>query len=421
MITLIRKVKHFIYRVLRKFMKLIRPTNQGLIKTIYLYPLIKSKDKLVDRINRIMWALPDRKRTCVYIPVGENLIDYNIEQLKAPEHQADYLADKSMLYLIKPDYKGLRNDADLILIHDQKSIFSSSIISNIHKTIITDEDYYSIEESWNNMSLYYKTLTNKDIDEYKELSRNNFKQMRKENGGKVSSYCFVTGPSIDRYRDFDFENDSFKVVCNSIVKNKALLEYIKGVDLLTFADPVFHFGVSQYAEAFRAEALKVIEEYDCYVMIPIYAMPLMLGHYPQLKNRLIGMKSNHGRAFNFPDTGRLWVKGTPNILTLYMLPVSSTLTDEIYIIGADGRKDDETYYWKHSEKAQFTGLMESAFKTHTSFFRDVDYKKYYQNHCQTMEKLIAFGESKGKRYYTLTKSHIKALSKRLYNEKDEQI
>jgi hypothetical protein len=368
-----------------------------------------------------MWALPDRKGVCVYIPVGDNLIDVNMGQLKAPEHQADYLSDKATPYFIKLDSMDMKNDPDLILIHDQISIFSPSIISSLHKTIITDEDYYSIEESWNNMSLCYKTLTDKDIDEYNDLSRNNFERMKKENRGKTRSYCFVTGPSIDRYADFDFVDDSFKVICNSIVKNKALLEYINGVDLLTFADPVFHFGVSQYAEAFRAEALRVIEEYGCFVMIPIYAMPLMLGHYPQLKTRLIGMKSNHGRAFNFPDTGRFWVKGTPNILTLYMLPVSSTLTDEIYIIGADGRKAGETYYWKHSDRVQFTGLMESAFKTHTSFFRDVDYKKYYQKHCQTLEKLIAFGESKGKRYYTLTESHIKALSKRLYNEKDQQI
>jgi hypothetical protein len=80
--------------------------------------------------------------------------------------------------------------------------------------------------------------------------------------------------------------------------------------------------------------------------------------------------------------------------------------------------DYKKYFWKHSSSAQFSDLMQTVFETHPSFFRDRNYKDYYEEHCDTLKKLIEFGEKKGKKYFSLTNSYIPVLKDRLKNTKD---
>ena len=90
------------------------------------------------------------------------------------------------------------------------------------------------------------------------------------------------------------------------------------------------------------------------------------------------------------------------------------MTDEINIIGADGRNPDEKYFWQHSQSAQFGNLMNTVFEIHPSFFRDRDYKDYYDEHCNFLNDLIEYGEKQGKKYLSITSSFIPALKKRRY-------
>jgi hypothetical protein len=191
------------------------------------------------------------------------------------------------------------------------------------------------------------------------------------------------------------------------VKNEEFLEYINGPDLLVFSDPVFHFSPCEYSAQFRDNIIEVVRKYKCFVTIPNDTVPLMLAHYPELKNYLIGMPTK--KEFNIPSLDAFYVKRTANILTLYMIPMASAISDKIYIIGADGRKPDEKYFWNHSSSAQYNDLMQTAFKTHPSFFRDRDYRDYYEEHCFSLEKLIEYGESLRKQYISLTPSFIPAL------------
>lgn len=194
------------------------------------------------------------------------------------------------------------------------------------------------------------------------------------------------------------------------MKNEDFLQHIKGPDLLVFADPVFHFSPCEYAAMFRDDALKVVQKYKCFVMVPDFTVPLMLAHYPELQEYLIGMHTKND--FNIPNLEKYYVKGSSNILTLYMIPVASSISQNIFIIGADGRKPDENYFWKHSSSAQYSNLMQTAFDTHPSFFRDRVYTDYYDRHCKFLDKLLQYGESKGKKYISLTPSYIPALEKR---------
>ncbi len=416
----IRKIKHFLFKTAKKVIKRFSHYNDGKISTILIYPIITGNEKYLDLLNRAAWAFPKKPGLKIYFPVDSHQRGAKVEikGLKPPEYQYNHL-DKDLSHIVLVD-KIDRNQVnrlqpEVILLHDTSIKPLKSILSKIHKVEIIDKNYYSYIEASTWQNFHYRTFSEKERQDFENLSKKNFLSLSEHCRGKQKAYCFTTGPSFSNYEAFHYEANSLKIICNSIVKEKEFLDYIKKPDLLVFADPVFHFGPSEYAGVFRKTALEVIEKYDCFVMIPYKTVPLMISHYPNIASRIIGM--NIGKDFNFPTIDKFWVKGSNNILTKFMLPAASTFTDEIYIIGSDGRDKKEDYFWKHSSLVQFDDLMESVFSTHPSFFRDRLYSNYYKIHCKNLEKMLQYGEARGKKYYSLMPSKIPALEKRYLKKK----
>jgi hypothetical protein len=146
-------------------------------------------------------------------------------------------------------------------------------------------------------------------------------------------------------------------------------------------------------------------------MVPEMNLPLMVSHFPELHEVIIGMPSSSS-IYNFPTIENFSVKSTDNIMTLLMLPVASSVSEEIYILGSDGRSSDDDYFWQHGKTVQFEELMDTAFRTHPSFFRDRHYAGYYSLHCKVLTEMLEYGETKGKKYISLTPSRIPALMER---------
>jgi hypothetical protein len=191
-----------------------------------------------------------------------------------------------------------------------------------------------------------------------------------------------------------------------------LLEHLDP-DILTFADPVFHFGPNEYAAQFREDAVRALRNFDCWCIVNTPGDALLRKQFPQIADRVIGIPSRSELSeFHFPGPDELFVRSTGNIMTLFMLPIASALADRIHVFGADGREENESYFWEHSSIAQYDGLMNSAVKEHPSFFRDQLYSEYYDKHTRLMGKLIKYGEEKRKKYSSITPSNIPALSKR---------
>lgn len=413
----LRKIKHFLFKTAKKVIKRFSPHNDNKINTLLVYPMITDREKYLDLINRIAWAFPQKTDLKICFPVDSNQCGAlpEIKNLKPPEYKHNYL-NKDLSHIVSLDKIDRTQvnqlQPDVILLHDTSIKAVKNILSRIHKVEIIDKNYYSYIEAsvWQNF--FYQTFSEEEKQDFENLSKKNFLTLSEQCRGKQKAYCFTTGPSFNNYRAFHFEDNSLKIICNSIVKDKEFLDYIKKPDLLAFADPAFHFGPSEYARVFREYALEVIEKYDCFVMVPYKTVPLMISHYPSIADRIIGL--NNGKDFNFPTIDEFRVKGSNNILIKFMLPAASTFADEIYIIGADGRNRKEKYFWKHSSSVQFDDLMESVFNTHPSFFRDRLYPGYYKMHCKNLEKILQYGEARGKKYYSLTSSKIPALEKRYF-------
>lgn len=313
---------------------------------------------------------------------------------------------------IKQFRVALKEDNVFILVNNYFYLFHPYLIQRWDKIKIIDPKFYSYVESFTLQSLLFECISTEEKEKISRNSTNNFKNMVEKFSSRNNAYCYVTGPSFDNYNEYNFDKESIQIICNSIVKNRQFIEYIGGVDILCFGDSVFHFGASKYAEVFRRDVVEAIEKYKCYVIIPDTALPLFYYEYPSFIPYLIGVKSEYEGGFNIPSPDNLWLFNTGNVLSFLMIPIASALVNNVVIFGADGRQKKEKYFWQHSKTSQYTDLMNTVFEAHPSFFRDRSYLDYYLEHCESLRKLLEFGEIKGIKYLTLTKSFIPALRER---------
>lgn len=380
---------------------------------ILINPSIDKVEDLGDILNRIAWYIPNPKVN-VYIPYKQKMLDkFKVNNINVPQSQHQYFDVVPPQVKLITEKQSKLIKADIMFLRNWKYIIKH--ILRLQKIQIIDPWYYSEQEcvAWANF--YYQSLFDHESEIIKEQSKRNYAQLLKSVKGFKRAYIYTTGPSIDCVHEFEFEAESFKIICNSMVKNQVFLEHIRP-QLLVFADPVFHFSPCLYSYEFRKFALKAIERCNMFCMVPETKAGLLLAHYPHLADRLIGIPHQAAETWNFPTPERFYIKGSNNIMTLYMIPVASAIAREVCILGADGRQKGEKYFWKHSSQNQFDELMQTVVDTHPSFFRDRIYTDYYKKHCQVVESQIEFGEKRGIIYRTLTPSYIPALAKR-YEDK----
>lgn len=317
-----------------------------------------------------------------------------------------------------PDRVELTEDADradVILVY--RASAASDLLEAYHdKVYIVDPDFFYYIESGNWGALYYSSFSEDELEEYREHSRQIFRKMRdeQEKRGVWKGNIFCSGPSINEfiehfeaYKGIDRE---FNVICNSMVKDKELLDVIKP-SLLAFTDLNYYMSPTAYCRQFMVDVEEGWNKYHYYIAMHEYEIPLFLKHYPQFRGYVIGI-ANNSKERCFPNEENLYVKNAKNIVTEMMLPIASELCAEIGIFGCTGRAESETFYWQHNDRTQYKDLMQSIFDTYPSLFRDQGYANYYRIHCWNVEQLIKYGEAKGKKYYNYTTSFIPALKER---------
>lgn len=440
----LRKIMAYGYYGVGKVLRSLGRDNEMVIRHILYYPTVKDIATLADLVNRASWYLPQSalSRVEVTIPVDTKLLGTNLETLIPPPSQYSYIGQHENIHLID-HHKADLSQADAIMLWDKRSMFDPRVLWHLAKVTIVDPLYYCEVSSSLSARLCFQSIESQQKKQFSQLSKSNYQTLLDEVAACKRGYVFGTGPSLEQATEFDYDG-GFRVVCNTIVKNKPLLEYIKP-QLLVFVDEAFFFGPSRYSSEFRQMMLETIRKFQCYIMVPDYSVPLLLSHHPELETKIIGIQilgffdlsvyeiirllfrnpitmlfflpkltkiPGHKEVYNFPTIDKFYVGISPSVLTACMLPVVSSVCEEIYIIGADGRKPDENYFWTHSPSSQLGDLMQTLFDTHSSLFRDAVYTDNYEKHCTFFEGLLRYGESLGKRYFSLTPSYIPALAKR---------
>ncbi|HVW97770.1 MAG TPA: hypothetical protein VHA56_17480 [Mucilaginibacter sp.] len=401
----LRKVIYLIFRSLKVVFKK-KASNNG---SVIFYKAATQRE-YADLIYKINWFIPGDNTLNSVILISSDVFDQE-EPSSYLSSDFEIMTDIDVRLESETDLNGDLSQSSVIALTRFRYLFKPSILKNLRKVEIIDPYFFSYVESISWQNLYYNSLSEIQKSYYHTISSENFSSLQALLKHRNKGICFVTGPSFDNYKSYDFSGYDLKVICNSIVKNDDFLQYIGRPDILVFADPVFHFGASKYAANFRECVLNVVRKYKCYVFVPIQTLPLMLSLDKSLNKYFIGIDYKND-SYNFPTAENFFVKDNGNILTNLMIPLASSFSDSVYIFGADGREKSEKYFWTHSKSAQFNDLMDSAFETHPSFFRDRDYSDYYDRHCQTVEELFAYGEKRNKTYYSITPSFIPALHSR---------
>jgi len=231
-------------------------------------------------------------------------------------------------------------------------------------------------------------------------------------GPGTSAFVLATGPSAQLV-DLDAVSAEVRIACNSAVRDLDLLRALQP-NLICFGDPHFHYGPSRYAAAFRRDLLGAVDETDALLVTTEMCAGLLLAHHPELAERLVILRMLKGTpTWHWPSPERMAVRMTSNILTNAMLPLAFALTDRVAIAGCDGRRPDESYFWQHNRRTQYSDtLMATVFDAHPAYFRDQNYSAYYEEHCQQLEELLTAAEHAGKQAVGVTPSYISALRRR---------
>lgn len=239
--------------------------------------------------------------------------------------------------------------------------------------------------------------------------RRRFFEWRDKLPKRERTYLLCTGPSLARFDEFDF-SDGYVVACNTAVTNDALLEHARP-DFIVAIDSIYHFGPSNYACAFRRDLASAAERHEFLFCTSDLHHHIVERSLDLSNERICEIPLRSGTEF-VKLTERWRLPRIGNVLTQIMMPIAHTLAPEICIIGADGREQGESSFWKHDPASQIGDRMKDLQQCHPAFFAKRDYVAYYAEHCETLRAQIETHESEGGSVSSLTPSFIPALAER---------
>lgn len=383
-------------------------------KRIVCYPVFTDRKRLLDQINRINWYLPTGSNVEIYIPITAELSDVLLEEYTPPKyHRVPPSKGAKKVFITEKDVKKHIKKATIINVWDMKSDWFKMSNWRIDKVRIGDPDFYLFAETHTYPGLVWHDLWAVDKKRHEiKKSKDLFSKMRRELTHYEKVYIFGTGPSIEGAEKRDY-SDGIRIICNSIVKNKQLLDHLNP-HIVCFTDSVFHFGVSSYAGEFAKDLIRVIKKHNCYGITNQVGYAVMVANYPELEGKLMCIPAKRHGGPNILSEKNYHTRDYANILTRYMLPLAGGLAkDQIVLQGFDGRNPDENYFWKHNENNQYVDEMESTQVLHPAFFRDISYSEYYDKHCHNIELIVKLLENQKKRVRVIGNSYIPILMERV--------
>jgi len=391
------------------------------MSSICFFPIVNTEEELTDLVSRAAWFLSFCRLSQITIPVGsERLrhIEWSVAGGMDGTIAERFVSIREKISLVftlsAEDLEPCILGADIVLKWKVKGV-PELVSPQKLKTWEAAKKVWSVDPQNTRMegSFYIEVGLHllEDREALVQESKRKFEALTGKLGRFKRAYVMATGPSVWRYRLFDYEN-AISLVCNSVILDDELMSRIKP-QILVFADPIFHFGPSQYAAAFRQRLREAARIYDFTIVIPFKYYGLFVSTMPELRDRTIAVPFVKDRAFNFDLVEDFEVRSTANILTLLLLPLAATFADEVGILGCDGRPlQENTYFWGHNQKTQINDKMANIREVHPAFFA-IDYNNYYLEHCQTLELVLGDGERLGKQFESLGFSHIPALKSRI--------
>jgi hypothetical protein len=292
----------------------------------------------------------------------------------------------------------------------------SKLVLKIKEGLLFNLDYETnYEDGWE----YHRILTkinqrnivkNRPVIEEKLLSiRKELRQLYDK------TYIFGTGPSLAKASERSWD-DGIRVVSNTIVKDKELWHHINP-HFIVAGDAIYHYGISEFAQAFRKDLADRLSETNTYFVFQEHFLPFIKNMLPLHHDRLIPIPVVDGKNFSDIIETKFELPGVGNVLNSLLLPLASYLTDNIGLWGFDGRAPTDKLFWKNSDKHFYSDLVPQLQKLHPAFYQTLVPKdnpeKYVQSvHGDVLNNMLTEAEGKGKVFSMLHETYTETLKAR---------
>jgi len=365
-------------------------------KNIYhLYPKINDKELFDELCFKFNWFLPCNSNINAEVHIYSDSIEEGIIG-------NIYIHNKNIEL----------NNSFKYLVWDVEQI--SQLTELKCKLYIIDKNYKKDVDILSWMKMFYESLSIKSKFNIKEHSIENFRNLSRKD--YKESWIFTTGPSLGRYKEFDYNKNDFKLICNNIILDDEFLNHVYPT-AITIADiPVF-FSECEYGINYRNKLYDNLVKYKIYCIVPEHIAYLMVTNNPSIINYVIGVPVKNEQVPNIVDNNNFYITPADNIATILLMPIASGQTDTIKLIGMDGKslKNEKlkksSHIWNHYEQIEYD--FSSIKKSYPAYFSNIDKEQYYDKHEEDLEKVLTYGERFGKKYISKTFSNYEPLKKRM--------
>jgi hypothetical protein len=385
-------------------------------KIISYYPRFSNHKELSSHYYRAIWYLPFKPGTLEKIFISKSFF------LRQPPERPDYFYKKNFNQThieissnLLSYFKNLLL-SEVILTWKEPSDFLKKITQTLKITLLHVEtnNKKSIEYGIYPKVLWGYLLDKKEKKLEYEKYKNRFNKLCEElkNKNIENSFVFGNGPSIEDYKKYDYKN-SLCIICNSAVQNKNLTDITKPL-FITAGDAISHMGVSAYAEKFRTDLFDYIKNHRSYYFSTLELAYFMTLHFPSIEEKFILCpQKSQEPTLNLQET--FYLPALSSTLNIHMLPLASTFSQKIYLLGVDGKKekDEENEdFWPHAKGFQYHNLVESGHLAHPTFHSNRAINEY-NRYIKSVETSLIAGEIQKKNtYIPLAESTIPSIQMR---------
>lgn len=316
-----------------------------------------------------------------------------------------YLGELKKKLNIDFEMKKEASQYDLILVWKKEFLRDKQLEKNCKVFCIDDSFYPTI------MSRIFVRLTNtlfpKDRKKlYRVKTINNIKKLISMN--IEQSYIFGGGPTLEQGIESYLKNksiNSITMVCNGFINSgDSIMEKVSPQIYLLFDILYLQGDLKETLD----KASKYICEHDCLLVVPDFWIPVLLNRYLGLEEKMIGLNIGSD-SIHFPDTTDLSVYNKAgNVITALGIPLASTVSNEIYFIGCDGKKNEKS----ENKKSVGWEYSKLAYENINLDISNRDVYDYEEKHYAYFQQLIAYGEMNNKYYESITPSYIPCLKER---------
>lgn len=356
--------------------------------------------------NLFFWQT---NKSIVYVFIDQRQVDNYSDYLERCEF---YLKGSYQVVL----YKSYTHFLTCLLLYGPyRVIFTSSSIKKfIINNFFLNVDFKANPSdgwAWHEALNKIKPVKESEIEESKKRFLNYCDGLPKHE----YSLIMGTGPSLVKARKLT-QLDCYKIACNTIVKDVPLWTQLKP-HFLVAGDAIYHFGHNLHATSFRRDLRTCLGLHPVPFIYPALYHPFVKDEFKSFEHLLIPVPTSNSDQFNNNLMKNFQLPALGNVLNLLLLPLATTLTKKVYLLGFDGRKPEDKLFWTNSSDHSYTEYIPDIQKKHPRFFDyfidDKNPFKYVNTvHGDALDNNLTALENEGYEFTVLAPSHTKTIQKR---------